>query len=49
MKRIDVQGMGVWIEIYQRNDKLDDIQVLKEAEKAIRREVIKRETLNASK
>lgn len=44
MKRIDVDGIGIWIEIFKRDDKLTDIEAVKEAEKAIRREVIKRES-----
>lgn len=44
MKRIEIAGLGVHIEIYQRNDKYTDLEALKEAEKAVRREVIRYET-----
>lgn len=43
MKRIDINGMGVWTEVYKRDEKLDDIQALREAAKAIVREVMRRE------
>ncbi len=43
MKKIEVQGLGVYIEIYKRKEQLTDLETMKEAEKAIRREVMKYE------
>ncbi len=43
MNRIDIQGMGVWVEVYKRKEELTDIEVLKEAAKAITREVMRRQ------
>lgn len=45
MKKIDVHGLGkLLIEIYDREGVLTELQILKEAEKAIRRAVINYET-----
>lgn len=45
MKKIDVHGLGkLLIEIYDREGQLTELQILKEAEKAIRRAVINYET-----
>lgn len=44
MKKIDIQGLGVWIEVYKRKDELTDLETLKEAVKALQREVMRRET-----
>ena len=43
MKHIEIHGLGVHIEVYKRRDEMTDLEVLKEAEKAIRREVLKYE------
>ncbi len=43
MKHIEIHGLGVHIEVYKRKDEMTDLEVLKEAEKAIRREVMKYE------
>ncbi len=43
MKKVEIQGLGVHIEIYKRKEQLTDLEVLKEAEKAIRRMVMKYE------
>lgn len=41
MKKIEVFGLGkLLIEIYDREGQLTELQILKEAEKAIRRAVI---------
>lgn len=47
MKRIDIQGMGVFVECYKRKEELTDTEMLKEAAKAITREVMRREAVNA--
>lgn len=44
MNRIDVKGLGVFIEIYPRQDNLTHLEVLKEAHKAIGREVLRYES-----
>lgn len=43
MKRIDIQGLGVWIEIFKRQDGMTDDEAIKEAYKTLQREFIKRE------
>lgn len=43
MKKIEVNGLGVFIEIYKRREELTDIEVLKEAAKAITRDVMRRQ------
>lgn len=44
MNKIEIQGMGVFCEIYKRKDTLTEIEVLREAGKAITREIIRRES-----
>lgn len=43
MKKIEINGMGVFTEIYRRNDRLSEIETIKEAIKSLQREVIIRE------
>lgn len=43
MKRIEVSGLGVYVEVYRRDGKYTDIEALKEAVKALQREIIKYE------
>ncbi len=43
MKKIEVQGLGVFIELYERAGKLTEIEILVQAEKAIKREIMRRE------
>lgn len=40
MKKIEINGTGVLVELWKRRDELTDIEVLKEAAKAIQRTVI---------
>lgn len=44
MKKIEINGLGVLVEVYKRKDTLSDIEAMKEAAKALQREVIKRES-----
>ena len=44
MKKIEIYGLGgLHIEIYDVKDKYTNVEMMKEAEKAIKREIIKRE------
>lgn len=45
MKKIEINGLGgLHIEIYDTKDKYTSIEMMKEAEKAIRREVLRVES-----
>lgn len=41
MKKIEVSGLGVFVEVYKRKDSLTDIEMLKEAVKTLQREVLR--------
>lgn len=44
MKHIEIAGLGVHVEIYKRNDKLTDLETVKEAIKTLQREVLRVES-----
>lgn len=41
MKKIEVQGLGVWVEVYKRKDVLTDLEMLQEAVKTLQRELLR--------
>lgn len=41
MKKIEVGGLGVWVEIYSNKYHYTNEEMLREAEKTIRRELMK--------
>lgn len=43
MRKIEVRGLGVFVEIYDTNNRLNEIEMLKEAEKSIKRVVLAHE------
>jgi hypothetical protein len=42
--KLDINGMGVFVEVYKRKEELTDIEMLKEADKAIRRRIMEYES-----
>lgn len=44
MKKIEVQGLGVFVEVFKRKDILTDLEMLREAIKTLQREVLRVES-----
>lgn len=43
MKKIEVNGLGVYVEVWKRNEIFTDLETLKEAAKTLQREILRYE------
>lgn len=43
LKKVEIPGIGVFIEIYRRDDHLSEAEMIVQACKALQREVLRRE------
>jgi hypothetical protein len=46
--KLELRGIGIYIEIYQRDNRLTKLEILKEAYKTIKREVLRHEPTTSS-
>jgi hypothetical protein len=44
MQKLELRGIGIYLEIYQRDSKLTKLEILKEAYKTIKKEVLQYES-----